>query len=492
MAPSRDRSFLDLEGATPLKPLVGFALLTLCAFAVHPQGSDWRYVALAGLTFAAGAGLAWIGAERDGWFALAPAIAAIAAIAALRESQGGATSGYSPLVVLAVVWVALMLDRRALLLITACTALTFALPLVLIGAPDYPSSGWRGAILLTIVALVVGEVAQRSVMNIRHQTVEARRRSEELEEMHRAFGAMAGVAREIALGSEARELVCTAALTSLNATMATVVEPRETGFTITGSAGIPLDRSQIRRVEPVASLQAFHTSRRIFIPNAAQDNRVDQTIVRSTGLVSIVYEPILRDGESVGVLAVGWDSHRVVIDAKTDAIMRFLAAEAGASIERADLLAQLEGLARSDPLTGLANRRSWNDAIASAMRDQTALCVAMIDLDHFKQYNDEYGHAAGDRLLKASAAAWRSHLRSDDVLARIGGEEFAVLLPRCSLTDAADVLERLRRATPSGVTASIGVAEILPDEDPNDLLARADAALYEAKSAGRDRLLAAS
>ena len=250
--------------------------------------------------------------------------------------------------------------------------------------------------------------------------------------MHRAFGAMAGVAREIALGSEARELVCTAALTSLNATMATVIEPRETGFTITGSAGIPLDRSQIRRVEPVASLQAFHTRRRIFIPNAAQDSRVDQTIVRSTGLESIVYEPILRDGESVGVLAVGWDSHRVVVDAKTDAIMRFLAAEAGASIERADLLAQLDGLARSDPLTGLANRRTWNDAITSAMRDQTALCVAMIDLDHFKQYNDEYGHAAGDRLLKASAAAWRSHLRSDDVLARIGGEEFAVLLPRCS------------------------------------------------------------
>ena len=84
--------------------------------------------------------------------------------------------------------------------------------------------------------------------------------------------------------------------------------------------------------------------------------------------MSIVYEPILRDGESVGVLAVGWDSDRVVVDAKTDAIMRFLAAEAGASIERAELLAQLDGLARSDPLTGLANRRTWNDAITSAMR----------------------------------------------------------------------------------------------------------------------------
>jgi diguanylate cyclase (GGDEF)-like protein len=487
-----DRSFLDLEGATPLKPLVGFALLTLCAFAAHPQGSDWRYVALAALTFVGGAALAWVGANRDDWFALAPAIAALVAIALLRESQGGSTSGYSPLVVLAVVWVALVLDRHALLLITACTALMFALPLVLIRAPTYPSSGWRGAVLLTIVAYVVGELAQRSVTQMRRQTAEAQKKSEELEEMQRAFGAMASVAREIALGTEARELVCTAALTSLDATMATVVEPRDNAFVITGTAGIPLARADIRRVDPHASLQAFHSGRRIFIADAREDARVAPAIVQATGVISLVYEPIVRDGESVGVLAVGWKSHRTRVDAKTDAIMRFLAAEAGAAIERADLLAQLDGLARSDPLTGLANRRTWNDAIASALRDETALCVAMIDLDHFKKYNDEHGHAAGDRLLKACAAAWRTHLRSDDTLARVGGEEFAALLPRCSITDAADVLERLRQATPSGATASIGVAEIQPGEDATDLLARADAALYEAKSAGRNQLLAAT
>ncbi|MDX6598759.1 MAG: hypothetical protein QOE87_2646 [Gaiellales bacterium] len=491
MAP-RDRSFLDLEGATPLQPLVGFALLTLCAFAVHPQASDWRYVALACLMFAGGAGLAWIGASRNGWVALAPAIAALVAIAALRESQGGASSGYSPLAMLAVVWVALMLDRRALLLITVCTGVMFALPLALIGDPGYPSSGWRGAILFTIVAFVVGEVAHRSVTRMRSQAADAHRRSEELEDMQRAFAAIASVAREVALGSEARELVCTAALTSLDATIATVVEPREATFVITGSAGVPLDRAEMRRVQPVASLQAFHTQRRVFVPDARQDTRVSPAIVGATGVVSLVYEPILRDGESVGVLAVGWNSQRLVLDAKTDAFMRFLAAEAGAAIGRADLLAQLDGLARSDPLTGLANRRTWTDAITSALLDQTALCVAMIDLDHFKQFNDEHGHAAGDRLLKACAAAWRSHLRAEDTLARIGGEEFAVLLPRCSITDATDVLERLRRSTPSGATASVGVAESQPHEDADHVLARADSALYEAKSTGRNQLLTAA
>jgi diguanylate cyclase (GGDEF)-like protein len=326
---------------------------------------------------------------------------------------------------------------------------------------------------------------------MRSQAGEAQRRSEELEEMQRAFGAIASVARGIALGTEARQLVCSAALTSLEATVATVVEPREAGFAITGSAGVPFDHAVIRRAEPVATLEAFHSHARVFVPDAGQDARVSAAIVQATGLVSIVFEPILRDGKSVGVLVVGWNSERHALDSRTDAVMRFLAAEAGAAIERADLLAQLDGLARSDPLTGLPNRRTWNEAITGALRDQTALCVAMIDLDHFKQFNDEHGHAAGDRLLRACAAAWRSALRSEDTLARVGGEEFAVLLPRCSITDATDVLERLRCATPSGATASVGVAEVQLHEDADHFLARADLALYEAKSAGRNRLLIA-
>jgi len=119
------------------------------------------------------------------------------------------------------------------------------------------------------------------------------------------------------------------------------------------------------------------------------------------------------------------------------------------------------------------------------------VCVAMIDIDHFKQFNDLNGHAAGDRLLRSCALAWKSHLRPSDTLARYGGEEFAVLLPDCSLDDATSVLERLRKATPRGATASVGVAERTPGEAPADVLARADAALYLAKDTGRNRLRAA-
>jgi diguanylate cyclase (GGDEF)-like protein len=160
--------------------------------------------------------------------------------------------------------------------------------------------------------------------------------------------------------------------------------------------------------------------------------------------------------------------------------------------ERAELMERLELVARTDELTGLTNRRAWEEAmvreLARAGRDGSALCVALIDLDHFKLYNDEYGHQAGDRLLKSVAASWREILRAGDVLARYGGEEFAVALPGCSLEDGAALVARLRTAIPDGQTCSAGLALWDGSEDGEGLLGRADAAMYEAKAAGRDRL----
>jgi diguanylate cyclase (GGDEF)-like protein len=111
----------------------------------------------------------------------------------------------------------------------------------------------------------------------------------------------------------------------------------------------------------------------------------------------------------------------------------------------------------------------------------------MIDFDHFKQFNDTYGHPAGDRLLKATAAAWRDQLRSGDLLARLGGEEFALLLSDCDARTATDVTERLRRSVSDNWTCSAGIAVGRPGDSAEEIIARADAALYEAKAAGRDR-----
>jgi diguanylate cyclase (GGDEF)-like protein len=491
---ARGSSFTDLHKSTPLRPLVGFSLLAAAAVAVHPQGSDWRFVALAALVFAISACVVAVSPWREdsAWLPLVPALSALLAIALLRQSQGGAASGYSPLALLSIVWVAVVLNRRAVLLVTACSALMFAVPLLVIGAPEYPESGWRGAALWTVTAYVVGAIVNAAVTDQRHQAAEARRRSDEIEAMQRAFSAITGVARDVSLGTDARELVCSVAVSSTEATLATLVEPRGEGFEITGSAGVPLDARALRSVQPAASVAAFQAGRPVFIPDVAGQPGVSPLIIRATGIASALYEPILRDGKAVGVLAIAWVTPRSAIDAKTQAVVQFLAAEAGAAIERADLLARLDAQARSDSLTSLPNRRAWDETLTNALRGDDRACVALIDIDHFKHFNDRNGHADGDRLLHACALAWKRHLRPGDTLARVGGEEFGVLLPGCTLSDATRVLERLRSATPSDTTASVGVAERQPGESESDLLARADAALYEAKHTGRNQLRTAA
>ena len=163
--------------------------------------------------------------------------------------------------------------------------------------------------------------------------------------------------------------------------------------------------------------------------------------------------------------------------------------------QRAQLLAQVEALARTDALTGVANRRVWDEELpmelARAARSGQPLCVAILDLDHFKRYNDTHGHQGGDRLLKEAAAAWRAAIRVTDLLARYGGEEFALLAPACALEDARSLADRLGAAVPGGATVSIGVAAWDGQESADALVARADAALYAAKEGGRDRYVVA-
>ncbi|WP_236718189.1 diguanylate cyclase [Actinoplanes sp. TFC3] len=154
--------------------------------------------------------------------------------------------------------------------------------------------------------------------------------------------------------------------------------------------------------------------------------------------------------------------------------------------------AQVRELSRQDALTGLPNRRASIDELPryleQARRDGIPISVGMLDLDHFKAYNDQYGHPSGDRLLKAAASAWHATLRRSDVLARYGGEEFIVLLPGADLQQATYALHRLQPVTPEDQTFSAGIATWDYHETSDELIARADAALYTAKRTGRDRV----
>jgi diguanylate cyclase (GGDEF)-like protein/PAS domain S-box-containing protein len=162
--------------------------------------------------------------------------------------------------------------------------------------------------------------------------------------------------------------------------------------------------------------------------------------------------------------------------------------------ENERLLETMQAMALTDSTTGLPNRRAWDDevprAIARAQRSGRPLAVALADLDHFKAFNDEHGHPAGDALLAELAAGWRRTLRASDLIARYGGEEFGLLMPDCPPEEAMSLLARLRAATPQGQTASVGLAFWDGSESAEAIVSRADAALYEAKYAGRDRVVA--
>jgi diguanylate cyclase (GGDEF)-like protein/PAS domain S-box-containing protein len=161
--------------------------------------------------------------------------------------------------------------------------------------------------------------------------------------------------------------------------------------------------------------------------------------------------------------------------------------------EREQLLVEVEALARSDALTGLPNRRTLDEQLpremARALRAESDLCLAIVDIDHFKAYNDNNGHLAGDEMLRRCAIAWDSELRGEDTIVRFGGEEFLVVLPDTRPDLAIEIVERLRAVTPGGQTCSAGLACWDLSETAEDLVDRADSALYRAKAAGRDQLV---
>lgn len=169
--------------------------------------------------------------------------------------------------------------------------------------------------------------------------------------------------------------------------------------------------------------------------------------------------------------------------------------------ERQRLAEELKRMATTDELTGLSNRRHYLDLsmqeIKRARRLDTPLTVCVLDVDHFKQINDNFGHAVGDVALRAIAAACRDSLREIDILGRFGGEEFTITLPETNAQTAQEVAERLRkrieelRLNIEGVRLSvtIGLAERKDEEEIDQLLTRADHALYAGKRSGRNRVV---
>lgn len=264
------------------------------------------------------------------------------------------------------------------------------------------------------------------------------------------------------------------------------------------------------------------------VPNALQDQRfVDNPLV--TGDMGVRFYagvPLLMpSGAALGTVCVIDRVPRKLTEAQADAlkalsrqVVQLLALRrANAELQ---LLTQAQSLRQreleamqaqlkllneelaeqtlTDALTNLKNRRAFDRLLANeharALRNRSTLGVLMVDVDHFKAYNDQYGHQAGDQALQAVAKAIQSEARVYDHVARYGGEEFAVILPTTLVADARAVAERIRlgvqglKGLHRPVTVSVGIAMSATQSTPAELVNRADQALYQAKQAGRNRV----
>jgi diguanylate cyclase (GGDEF)-like protein len=303
---------------------------------------------------------------------------------------------------------------------------------------------------------------------------------------------VANLARQLARLGDARKRVCEAIGELSAADYVVLIEPTaDRGHAVTAAAGIEPDGDYARLLESPRVRAGAANGKAEFVSELAPVEGAAQEL---PGAASALFEPLLLDGRSVGVLVVVWRRRVRELPERTAAFLGMLAAEAAVAIDRETLLSQLEYLSRRDELTGLLNRRVLNEELEAQLelsrREQRPLSVVMLDMDHFKAYNDSRGHQAGDRLLRTAAAAWTAALRENDTIARYGGEEFVAILPDCTLEAGVAVAEQLRRALPSGITCSAGVATLRGGSSASDLIGRADRALYEAKRAGRNLTLA--
>jgi diguanylate cyclase (GGDEF)-like protein len=228
------------------------------------------------------------------------------------------------------------------------------------------------------------------------------------------------------------------------------------------------------------------------VPSLGGDGVLDELLPSACNVVVL---PLVADGDAIGVVLAEWGRGR--IPAVTIDTLAQSAIQAAAMLRNAVLLGDVEHLATRDGLTGLANRRLFEETltreIARSYRRATPLSLVVIDVDHFKDVNDTAGHPAGDTVLRQVGAALVANTKASDLAARYGGDEFVVLLPDCSAVEALRVAERLRAAVAREVstvpiTVSAGIAEAPANAgDDDQLVAAADAALYAAKREGRDR-----
>lgn len=254
--------------------------------------------------------------------------------------------------------------------------------------------------------------------------------------------------------------------------------------------------------EPGSALERSASSGRTVLVSSVEASRDPALAAMLPDSCNLVVIPLVAEARTIGFLVVEHGLRRGSrIEQRVVFTLERFASQSALALHSAWLMERLQRLATCDGLTGVANRRAFEKAlaheVARASRTGAPLSLVMLDIDHFKRLNDIHGHQSGDSVLRSVAEELTRQSRAGDLVARYGGEEFAIILPDTKQRDALAVADRFRVAIarlerPVPVTASLGVASY-PGQlaDPLGLVQAADEALYVAKHGGRDRTVAA-
>jgi len=315
-----------------------------------------------------------------------------------------------------------------------------------------------------------------------------------LRESEADLAAIAAVARCVQSGDDPRPVVVSKVRELSGASTVAMVEAFDDDIlVVTANDGIDILGMTIPLHDVSMTAHVWRTGKQMFLTDAADHPLVNPALLALDEAVSVLWQPVIVQGKVVAMLNVTWRRRIVDPGDRAVRVVGVIADEAGYSLHATRLRRELERSATTDPLTGSLNRRAWDAQLRLLMERArlggAPLTIALVDLDHFKSYNDTHGHTAGDVLLTQFAGAAKTCLRKVDVFARWGGEEFIVALYDCTPDHAEQILDRIRGSVPSGSTCSIGRTTWDGTEPLASSIARADTALYVAKRTGRDRVV---